>query len=209
MPMIDRIGVRYGMLTVVSLERRVFRSSRQGYANYWKCLCDCGNETQVHQSNLVSGNTKSCGCKSSRLTIGDRVTTHGMSETPTYTSWRAMKDRCYQPSHKEYKRYGAVGISVCKRWRDSFENFFADMGERPDGCTLERVNGKKNYSPSNCIWATKEQQANNRKNNRLIEFGGEVMTLAQWSTKTGIPAATIARRIDRGWDVERALGETR
>ena len=89
MPMIDRIGVRYGMLTVVSLERRVFRSSRQGYANYWKCLCDCGNETQVHQSNLVSGNTKSCGCKSSRLTIGDRVTTHGMSETPTYTSWRA------------------------------------------------------------------------------------------------------------------------
>ena len=120
-----------------------------------------------------------------------------------------MKDRCYQPSHKEYKRYGALGISVCKRWRDSFENFFADMGERPKGCTLERIDGKKNYRPSNCIWATKEQQANNRKSNRLIEHGGEVMTLAQWSKKTGIPAATIARRIDRGWDVERALGETR
>ena len=118
-----------------------------------------------------------------------------------------MKDRCYQVTHKEYKRYGAAGIKVCKRWRDSFENFFADMGERPDGCSLERIDGEKNYTPKNCVWATKEQQANNRRNNRLIEFDGKTMTLAQWAKKTNIPASTIARRIDRGWDVERALGE--
>lgn len=207
MPMIDRTGMRYGRLTVLSLDRRVFRSSRQGYANYWKCLCDCGSETQVHQSNLVSGNTTSCGCKSSRLTIGDRVTTHGMSKTPTYASWSAMKDRCYQETHKEFKRYGAVGITVCRRWKNSFENFLMDMGERPFGRSLERVNVNKGYSPSNCIWATNEQQANNRRSNRFIKLGKELMTLAQWSKKTGIPAATIARRISRGWDVKRALGE--
>ena len=207
MKVIDRTGSRYGSLTVIKLNRREFRSARHGFSNYWMCLCDCGEEVEVHQSNLVSGNTKSCGCQSSRKSFAKRVTTHGMSKTPTYTSWSAMKDRCYQVTHKEYKRYGAAGIKVCKRWRDSFENFFADMGERPDGCSLERIDGEKNYTPKNCVWATKEQQANNRRNNRLIEFDGKTMTLAQWAKKTNIPASTIARRIDRGWDIERALGE--
>jgi hypothetical protein len=208
MPILDRSGSRYGSLTVISLGRRVFRSSRHGYANYWKCLCDCGNEVEVYQSNLTSGNTSSCGCRSSRLTLHKRVTTHGMSKTSTYTSWRAMKDRCYQETHKEYKRYGAIGITVCKRWRESFENFLKDMGERPEGRSLERLDSTKPYSPSNCVWATHEQQANNRRSNRLIKHKGETMTLSQWSKKTGIPAATIARRIDRGWNVKQALGET-
>ena len=205
MGVIDRVGLRYGSLVVIALSRREFRSSRHGYANYWKCQCDCGNQTEVHQSNLVSGNTGSCGCKSSRLMISKRNTTHGMSKTPTYSSWSAMKDRCYQETHKEYKRYGALGITVCGRWKNSFENFLEDMGERPKGYSLERIDPFKGYSPSNCVWATKEQQANNKRNTKLIKFGYEAMTLARWSRKTGIKAATIYQRIRRGWSVERSL----
>ncbi len=200
--------MRYGCLTVTQLGRRDFRSSRHGYANYWRCICDCGNKTEVHQSNLVSGNTTSCGCKSSRLTLPKRNTTHGMSKSATYSSWSAMKDRCYQESHKEYKRYGALGITVCRRWRNSFENFLQDMGERPPGHSLERLDGSKGYKPSNCVWATIYQQANNRRNNRIITNGKESMTLAQWSRKTGISAQTIWQRINRGWDIKRALGES-
>jgi len=116
-----------------------------------------------------------------------------------------MKDRCYQPTHIEYKRYGALGISVCDEWKKSFENFLKDMGERPDGCSLERIDGKKNYCRSNCVWANAQQQANNRKSNRIVEFNGERMTLAEWSRKTGIHQGTIWARLHRGWDISRAL----
>lgn len=202
---INRTGMRYGNLVVTGWSHSEYRSSRHGSYQFWMCKCDCGNSTIVLANNLVKGNTKSCGCKSSRLSFGDRNTTHGMTATPTYNSWRAMKDRCYCISHIEYKRYGAVGIRVCKRWLNSFENFLNDMGERPEGMSLERKDPKRNYSPSNCKWSDAYEQANNKRNNRMIRCNGSTKTLAQWSRETGVHASTISLRIKRGWSVERAL----
>jgi len=202
---IDRTGMRYGNLVVAAWSHAKFRSPRQGSYQFWFCKCDCGSTATVLANNLVKGNTTSCGCKSSRVTLKDRVTTHGMTGSPAYKSWQAMKDRCYRESHIEYKRYGAVGIQVCKRWRNSFENFLQDMGERPDGMSLERKDSSKNYSPSNCKWADVYEQANNRRNNRLITCNGVTQTLARWSRQLDIGAATISLRIKRGWSVERAL----
>lgn len=202
---IDRTGMRYGNLVVTGWSHAKYRSPRQGSYQFWFCKCDCGSAATVLANNLVKGNTTSCGCKSSRVTLKDRVTTHGMTGSPAYKSWQAMKDRCYRESHIEYKRYGAVGIQVCKRWRNSFENFLQDMGERPDGMSLERKDSSKNYSPSNCKWADAYEQANNRSNNRLITCNGVTQTLAQWSRQIDIGATTISLRIKRGWSVEQAL----
>lgn len=203
--MIDKTGQRFGMLIVVGLSHKQFRSKRQGYYNYWKCLCDCGNETIVLGNNLKKGNTKSCGCLSSRLTLKERATTHGQTRTKTYNSWRAMKDRCYCASHKEYKRYGAVGVYVCDRWKNSFENFLLDMGERPEGSSIERIDNSKGYFPENCTWATAEQQANNKTNSKIIEFNGKKMSVAMWGKHLGIKAATIHARLKRNWSIEKTL----
>jgi len=207
MAMIDRTGQRFGDLVVVGLSHKEFRSKRHGYYNFWKCICDCGNETIVLSNNLIRGNTKSCGCKSSRLTIKERVTTHGKVNTSTYTSWRAMKDRCYCKSHVEYKRYGAIGITVCDRWKDSFENFLADMGERPEKHSIERLDPNKGYSPENCVWADKFQQANNRKNNVFLSYDGKTMTATMWARHIGISNSTIYARLKRNWTIEKTLKE--
>jgi hypothetical protein len=161
--MIDLTGKIFGDLIVISFSHKIFKSSRSGYYNFWKCKCSCGNEVAVLSGNLKKGNSKSCGCKSSRKTLRERMLIHGKSKTKTYNSWRAMKDRCYCVSHKEYKRYGAVGITVCDRWKNSFENFFNDMNERPANHSLDRINPYGNYEPENCRWATHKEQANNKK----------------------------------------------
>jgi hypothetical protein len=173
MGVIDKTGNRYGNLMVLGLSHRKLRSPSIGYYNFWLCQCDCGNTTVVLANNLTKGNTKSCGCQSSRNKIKDKMTTHGegsvLRRTKTYNSWRAMKDRCYSKGHKEYKRYGAVGIEVCDRWRNSYENFLSDMGRRPDKHTLDRINPYGNYEPTNCRWASLTTQRNNTRKNYAKE----------------------------------------
>ena len=124
----------------------------------------------------------------------------GGKTSPTYVSWRAMMQRCRCPSHVAYPRYGGRGITVCERWL-SFPNFLADMGERPDGLTLDRIKNHKGYEPGNCRWVTSKAQASNRKDNRFAEYGGEVMTLYQWSGRLGICPSTMFRRFRRGMSV--------
>lgn len=118
-----------------------------------------------------------------------------------------MKSRCLNQRHHEYDNYGGRGITVCERWLNSFPNFLADMGPRPEGKTIDRFpNNNGNYEPGNCRWANAIEQANNRRNSRRIEFNGEALTLIEWAHRTGIRSATIERRIyERGWDAERAL----
>jgi hypothetical protein len=115
-----------------------------------------------------------------------------------------MYSRCHRPKSRDYQRYGAIGITVYVEWHD-FINFLRDMGERPEGKTIDRINGKGNYEPGNCRWATAKEQANNIKTNRIITFKGETKTLPQWAEQYGIYREVIRKRLKAGWSVERAL----
>lgn len=117
-----------------------------------------------------------------------------------------MRARCYTPSNNRYKYYGACGISVCPSWRKSFASFIKDMGPCPDGCSLGRIKNSKNYTPDNCRWETREQQANNKSNNRAITVRGVTLNLAQWIRRTGISETTVYKRLNqKGWSIEKTL----
>lgn len=130
----------------------------------------------------------------------------GQRPTATYSAWQAMKKRCCEPNHRSYKHYGGRGITVCDRWQ-TFDNFYADMGEQPPGHTLDRIDVNGNYEPSNCRWATAHEQSRNRRTNRLIEFNGETLCVVDWARRVGIHQNTLWQRIITGWPVERALTE--
>lgn len=128
----------------------------------------------------------------------------GGSNSPTYMSWSAMRERCLNPKADKYPQYGARGISICERWH-SFESFLADMGERPHGKTLDRKDNDGNYELSNCRWATHKEQQNNRRANVFVEHDGERLTVTQWSERLGMVASTIRARLKRGYSADRAL----
>lgn len=134
---------------------------------------------------------------------------HGMSQTSVYDIWAGMVARCHRVNDSEhYRRYGARGITVCDRWRYSFENFYADMGDRPPEMTLERKNNDLGYSPENCVWATRKTQQRNRRGVRFLTIDGVTKPLVEWAELRGVPAKLLADRVfTRGWDHERALNE--
>jgi hypothetical protein len=142
---------------------------------------------------------------------GSFKTTHGESfaktRTPEYVAWTNIQQRCTNASGPDFERYGGAGITVCKRWTDSYEAFLADMGRRPSAKhSIDRLDGAKGYEPGNCRWATPTEQARNQKSNRLLTVNGETMCLAAWSERSGIDSALIRKRIDDlGWSVEAAV----
>lgn len=136
--------------------------------------------------------------------------THGHSfvngkATPEYNAWSSMKKRCLSPNSRNYASYGGRGITVCDRWSSSFEAFFADMGPRPSGYSLDRIDNDGPYSPENCRWADKWQQASNRRDNHLVEINGAVMTVTDAARQVGANVETVRTRLSRGWSIERAL----
>lgn len=133
------------------------------------------------------------------------VEKHGMSRTKIYKIWCSMIERCYTPTHHAYARYGARGITVCESWRLSFEQFYKDMGERPAGKSLDRINNNHGYSPDNCRWATQEQQQNNNSATHILHFNGESLSISQWARKLGISRNRIRSRIQRGMSIADAL----
>lgn len=162
------------------------------------CRCACGVERQVQAIGLLSGRSKSCGCLAGEA--------HGMSKTPEYRAWRSMKDRCYNPNLEAYKDYGGRGIRVCDSWFQSFLSFYRDMGSRPVDHSLERNDVNGDYTPDNCRWATRDEQASNTRKNRWIEYGGETKTITQWGREFNLYPQTIGSRLKRGLSVEQAFG---
>lgn len=174
----------------------------------WWCICECGTRKLVSGIVLRDKRSQSCGCLQSELTV-KRSTKHGHSPmrgkiSPTYHSWCGMIARCTNPGHGSYARYGGRGISVCEPWLD-FANFLADMGEKPKGASIDRVDTNGNYEPSNCRWATAKEQGRNKRNNRLLTYQGETLCLQEWAERLGIRGETIWGRLDTGWSVNDAL----
>jgi hypothetical protein len=188
-------GQRFGRLTVVGYVGNNNANSQ------WLCKCDCGKSTTLATSALLRKDKpqKSCGC-------GMVQRKHGMSGTPEHHAWRSMYQRCNNPNNPQYSLYGGRGISVCPRWRESFENFLADMGPRPgDNYSVDRIDNNKGYSPDNCRWANDLEQSNNTRHNRRITYNGKTHTLTEWSRITGISKSGLRWRLANGWAIADAL----
>lgn len=173
--------------------------------------CQCGTEREVWSQNLKQSKSKSCGCLSRELArgpkpkLGEMRVTHGQSKTPVYKVWAAMLARCTHATNPAYRNYGGRGITVCERWL-RFENFIADMGQRPSAKhSIDRIDNNGNYEPTNCRWATKKEQCNNMRSNRVLVLNGRAQTIAQWSEELGLSHDAIRKRLQRGDTVEEAL----
>ncbi len=195
------IGKRFGMLLVkdVAVEHSAFSSRK------FNAVCDCGKSCTPNGRNLIKGYSKSCGC----VRIKHRHCANGAGphrSSFTYHSWKSVIARCRNKNSLTYKFYGAVGIDVCERWL-KFENFLTDMGERPSkDYSIDRIDNSLGYFPGNCRWATRSQQCRNQRSNRIIEFRGESLTLAEWVERTGLTYACIWMRLYKhGYSVEKAL----
>lgn len=189
----------FSRLTVVGF------SHKTNARYFWLCRCLCGTIKAINGNTLSRGTTTSCGCWRDEQ-LSRRRRTHQRSKTPVYHVWQGMINRCYNPNVKNFFRYGGRGIVVCDRWRHSFENFLADMGEKPSKThSIERKNNDLGYSPENCKWATAQEQAINRRSCVNLAFHNKTQTVSRWATELGLPSRLIRRRLKLGWTVADAL----
>lgn len=196
---INLVGQRFGRL--VAIER--FKGDDKKDYTRWVCLCDCGNQKIIARASLRNGETQSCGCLQ-KEDVSRRQKTHGKSRTKEYYSWRNMLRRCYDVNSVGYENYGGRGISVCNDWH-IFENFLADMGLKPEGYSIERIDNDGNYEKNNCKWATKQEQNSNTRQNRIITYNNKTQTLEAWARELNISSQTLSKRLDAWNDVEKAF----
>lgn len=157
MQKVSLLGRKFGKLLVFGEA-----PSEKGHSK-WYCKCECGETTAIFSTNLLSGASLSCGCTINKPVASKSRESHDMRGSRTYGSWKAMKDRCLNPNDAAFINYGGRGITVDPAWKDSFLNFYRDMGERPEGCSLDRINVNGPYTKENCRWATDSVQAKNKR----------------------------------------------
>lgn len=175
----DLTGKVFGRLTAIRIDGKLNRSFA------WVCSCECGNSIRVRGAALSNGNTKSCGCLKIEK-FKSRVTKHGLHGTPEYIAWKAMKQRCYDPNHEFYHRYGGRGITVDPSWIDNFGAFLAHIGKRPTkNHSVDRIDHERNYEPGNVKWSTPKQQARNTSASVFVTLHGERMTRAEAAERIG------------------------
>lgn len=204
-------GERFGRLAVLR-----YSHSNKNKQRIWECQCDCGNIIFANSNQLVSGNTRSCGCLQKEIAkaIGRKVLkTHGLSKvngkkTRLYRIWAGMNTRCNNPNDKAYKEYGGRGIHICKEWREkgfkAFHNWAIANGYK-ESLTIDRIDNNKGYSPENCRWATYKEQNRNKRSNTILAFNGVCKTICEWAEQINISEATICGRLKRGWSIEETL----
>lgn len=197
------IGQKFGRLTVISRAEDIINKSGK-HIYMWNCICECGKNTVVNSSSLKRGHTKSCGCL-----CGEHHddSSHKKGKIRLYRIWQDMKQRCTNQNNKNYKNYGARGISVCDEWKNSYTSFkeWAMNNGYAENLSIDRIDVNGNYEPSNCKWSTQEDQANNMRTNRLISFNGETLTLSQWRKRLGFKRGVLEYRLKHGWDLEDAF----
>ncbi len=181
------VGQRFGMLLVLSVlgvkEGRIV----------WLCRCDCGCGAVIYGKSLLTGNSSSCGCRQIKAVYRRR--THGMSGTKIFALWFSMIQRCTNPNAQRYDCYGGRGITVCDRWKNSFENFYADMGDRPPGRSLDRIDNDAGYSPENCRWATYLEQGQNSRATKPITWRGATKGRGGWARHFRASPSWLAKLI--------------
>lgn len=192
---LNLIGQKYGRLKII--EKLKTRDKHKKVV--WKCLCDCGNFTEVNTKNIRTGNTASCGCLKT-----EKTTIHGMTNSRAFSTWSGMRTRCLNKNSDSYSKYGARGIKIDKAW-NTFIGFYKDMGDPPDGMSLDRIDNDKGYSKENCRWATPYTQAVNRKSTRFITYNKITKSISDWARATGIRIDTLHYRFASGWSIQKAL----
>lgn len=195
-PVINLTGMQFGRLTVLGS----YRCPKDGKTK-WRCICACGKEKLAPGHHLKQGQLKSCGCLNSEVTAqrNRNNAKHGMWQSKEFALWTGMLARCYNPKHENYHRYGGRGIVVCDEWRNSFPAFFAHMGKRPSpDSTLEREDNDGPYAPGNVKWASKTEQANNRRNTRYVDWEGERISVANLARRYGLSWDCVSQRLERG-----------
>lgn len=203
---IDLTKRKFGRLVVAEYAGK----DRWG-TSLWLCLCNCGKEKIIRSHNLLSGNTKSCGCLHDEGNNFKHGHNKRKGESRTYSSWRGMIERCNNPNSAGYKYCGSRGITICKRWsnkKNGFENFLKDMGKRPKGKQLDRIDNdklKNGYCKNNCLWVLPKINCRNKSNNHKLKHNGEKQCIATMAEKYNIPYSILQRRIRDGWSTKRAL----
>jgi hypothetical protein len=199
----DYAGQRFGMLVALALVEREPKENN----HLWRFRCDCGNEKDCRIKVVRSGHATSCGCRLSAM-VSERNATHGLSRKHPreYRTWKDMRGRCNTPGNTDFPDYGGRGIKVCDQWSE-FAVFLSDMGERPSGKTIDRIDVNGDYEPGNCRWADGHVQANNRRSNHNITIGGVTRTLQQWCDLHGVEPSKARWRISQGWAQDRIFSK--
>lgn len=193
---LDLAGQTFGNLTANNIVGK-----RENGAALWRCSCLCGGGSVVEAAALRRGSIKSCGCLQKKS-----ATTHGLSRSPEYRIWIGMKNRCYNVGDPSYAEYGGRGVTVAPEWMDSFDSFIQSIGKRPSAKhSIDRIDNSKGYRPDNCRWATKSEQANNRRSSILITIEGITRSVTEWADVVGVHKTLIYQRLVAGWNPDVAV----